>query len=81
MTNLLVLLGCYVYDSLDLIESVDDDGFIVLVTILAIYWYICWWMTFSVIYLVVGIGVLSYYFSRWISGVREPAEPEEDYQQ
>ena len=81
MTNLLVFLGFYVYDSMDLIESVDDDGFIVFVTILAIYWYICWWMTFSVIYLVVGIGILTYYVTRWIYGVRESAEPEEDYHQ
>ena len=80
MTNILVLLGYCVYDSLELIESVDDDGMVVLMTILAIYWYICWWVTFSFIYLVIGIGILSYYLSNWISGFREPAALEEDYQ-
>ena len=63
MTNVLVLFGAYVYNSLDLIDAVEDDGLLVLLTILTIYWYICWWIVFSFIYLVVGIGMLSHYLT------------------
>ena len=80
MTNVLVWLSIYVYGSLDLIDAVDDDGLMIFITILAVYWYICWWMTVSVIYLVIGIGMLSYYLSKCICGVRGPAVPDEDFE-
>lgn len=62
MITILCYLGYTLYDSMDLLAPATGHGLTVLVfwVILAVYWYLCWWVTFAAIFLIVALVAAVY---------------------
>ena len=74
MAVLLCWIGFHVYECMDLLEANLSGGPIYLITILAIYWYLCWWVTFAMIYMLIGTVMLIYYLVKCLCCCRLTAD-------
>ena len=50
---------------MDLLRAMPNPGPVYLVTVLAVYWYLCWWVTFAMIYLLIGTIMVIYFLVKW----------------